>query len=151
MKDKRGISPIIATVLLIALVVVIGLIIFTWFRSMTKEAITKFDGQNIEMVCNDVQFEASYDGGILYISNKGNVPIYGMNIKLEGAGSHETGDIKDYLADWSGLSSGAIISGSLNAGSYTKMTLIPVLLGEDKDGNKKTEACKEANGVEVYF
>jgi len=47
MTHKKGLSPVIATMLLIAIVVVIGLIIFLWFRGMTEEAITKFDGTNI--------------------------------------------------------------------------------------------------------
>ena len=38
--NKKGVSPVIATVLLIAIVIVIGLIIFLWFRSLTKDALT---------------------------------------------------------------------------------------------------------------
>jgi len=47
MEKKKGVSPVIATVLLIAMVVVIALIIFLWFRGLTKEAITKFDVRNL--------------------------------------------------------------------------------------------------------
>ena len=48
--DKSGLSPVIATVLLVGLVVVSGLIIFMWFRGLTQEAVVKFD-QNIQLVC----------------------------------------------------------------------------------------------------
>ncbi|MAG78897.1 hypothetical protein CMI40_00795, partial [Candidatus Pacearchaeota archaeon] len=41
--NKKGVSPVIATVLLVAIVVIIGLIIFQWFRGMTQESIIKFD------------------------------------------------------------------------------------------------------------
>src|SRR3989344_4073857 len=78
-KSKRSVSPVIATILLIALVIIIALIVFQWMKGFTKEAITKFDGTNIELVCNDVQFEASYSNGNLVISNIGNVPIYDFN------------------------------------------------------------------------
>ena len=69
MINKKGVSPIIATILLIALTIIIALIVFQWMKGFTKEAITKFDGTNIELVCNDVQFEASYSNGNLVISN----------------------------------------------------------------------------------
>ncbi len=78
---KRGISPVIATVLLIAMVVVIGLIVFLWFRGMIEEEGTKF-GKNVKLVCDDVNFEASYSGGVLSILNIGNTPIYKMKIKI---------------------------------------------------------------------
>jgi flagellin-like protein len=73
--NKRGVSPVIATVLLIGIVIVIGLIIFLWLRGLTQEAVFKFD-QNIELTCNDVKFSSSYSSGTLTISNTGNVAIY---------------------------------------------------------------------------
>jgi len=112
MEKKKGVSPVIATVLLIAMVVVIALIIFLWFRGLTKEAITKFDGQNIELVCMDVSFEASYSSGVLYIANLGNVPIFGMKMKILSDGSYQTVDLS---SGWptSGLNQGATYSGDV--------------------------------------
>ena len=52
---KRGVSPVIAVILLIALVVVIGVIIFFWFKSMTQEAVVKFENENIKVVCERSQ------------------------------------------------------------------------------------------------
>ena len=54
---KRGLSPVVATVLLIAIVIIIGLIVFLWFRGMTEETITKFGTENIRFACDDVYFE----------------------------------------------------------------------------------------------
>ena len=59
-KNNKGVSPVVASVLLIAIVVVIAVIIFFWIRGVTEEAITKFDGTNVKLVCEDVSFEASY-------------------------------------------------------------------------------------------
>ena len=42
-KRKKGLSPVIATVLLIGIVIALALIIFLWFRGTMKPAITKFD------------------------------------------------------------------------------------------------------------
>ena len=46
---KRGVSPVIATILLIGIVIVIALIVFLWLRGMQQEAITKFEGMNVEI------------------------------------------------------------------------------------------------------
>ena len=64
MIKKRGVSPVIATVLLISMVVIIGIIIFLWFRGMVGETVTKF-GKNIELACEDVVFDASYSTSTL--------------------------------------------------------------------------------------
>ena len=95
MKKKRGISPVIATVLLIAMVIVIGLIIFIWFKGMVGESVTKF-GKNIQLVCDDVDFDASYSSSeeTLQLVNIGNVPIFKMNMKIFGARSHSTEEIE---------------------------------------------------------
>lgn len=149
---KKGVSPVIATVLLIAMVVVTALIIFLWFRGMTQEAVTKFGGENVELVCGEVEFDASYSGGTLYISNTGNVPIFGMDIKISKAGSYET--ISLGKSDgWSsyGLNSGKTFSGSIaKAGGATSLTLIPVLLGNAESG-QKTYVCDARYGKEIVI
>ncbi len=148
---KRGLSPVIATILLIAMVIVIGLIIFLWFRSLTEETITKFGDTNIKLVCNDVYFESQYNNGDLYISNTGNVPIFGMKIVIYGDGSHETKDLKD-MANWpeAGLNQGGTFSGNILG--YTsgaeKIVLVPVLIGSSDTG-ERTFMCDEGqHGVE---
>ena len=97
-KRRKGLSPVIATVLLIGMVVVMGLIIFTWFRGLTQEAVLKFD-ENVQLVCNDVQFTGTYlsSDGMLSISNSGNVPIYNLMAKVQKAGSYETVNLKDSI------------------------------------------------------
>ena len=154
MLKKKGISPVIATLLLIALVIIIALIVFQWMKGFTKEAITKFDGTNIDLVCNDVQFDASYskDTQELTISNSGNVPIYNFDIKAEYDGGHDTLDLKTESQRWvDGLSQGGAFSDSVSfKNSPTKITLIPILLGVNKDGEQKTQACDERQGKEIF-
>lgn len=148
MLKKRGLSPVIATVLLIGLVVVSGLIIFTWFRGLTQEAVTKFD-QNIQLVCKDVSFEAGYSAAQnkLAISNVGNVPIWGFKVKLSGASGFETTDIKDY-ANWpeSGLNQGGAAEVDLISGvpaGTTDIILVPVLVGTSQKGAQASFTCDE--------
>src|SRR3989344_7665665 len=92
MIKKRGLSPVIATVLLIAIVVVLGLIVFLWIRGIVGESLVKVDGRNVQLVCDEVEFEAEYSSstGFLYFSNTGNVPIYKIKAKISGAGSYST-------------------------------------------------------------
>ena len=139
-KNKKGISPVIATVLLIAMVVAISLIIFIWFRSLMKETVTKFEGENIELACDKVAFDASYSGGTLYISNTGNVPIYSLNVKTSSGVSHETKNIKDLSSNWpeTGLNSGGDFSDEITLDG--SVTVSPILLGVS-GGEEKTYEC----------
>ena len=155
MIKKRGVSPVIATVLLISMVVIIGIIIFLWFRGMVGETVTKF-GKNIELACEDVVFDASYSTstGILFITNNGVVPIYDMNIKIEGTGNHETKKLSEMNVGWikeKGIQ-GEVFSGDISSavGTSTKLTLIPILLGSTDAGENKEFVCDEGQyGIEV--
>ncbi len=147
--QRKGVSPIISTVLLISMVVVIALIIFLWFRNINKEAITKFDGTNVELICGDVKFDSSYSSGTLSVFNSGNVPIYSMKLKISKSGSYETTDLHDVQdSNWpdKGLNPGAAVSsgpmGSLIDGSE-KAFLIPVLVGMTESGEQKLFTCQE--------
>ena len=145
LQDKKGVSPVIATVLLIGLVMVIALILFLWFKGLTQEAIIKFD-KNVELVCDEVQFEAGYSNGILSVSNIGNVPVYGIKLKISKGKNYETKDLKD-VTSWptSGLNQGKTFSGDISAdtGSAQSVTLTPVLVGSSESG-ERIYTCNEA-------
>ncbi|MDP3991954.1 MAG: hypothetical protein Q8P79_00395 [Nanoarchaeota archaeon] len=152
--EKRGVSPVIATTLLIAMVVVTGLIIFLWFRGFTQEAVTKFGGTNIELVCGDVRFDSSYLGGQISLLNEGNVPIYSFKLKVESPGSHTTFDIVDAVS-WpeTGLNQGGTFSGDISGSVGTnaeKITVIPVLRGTSDKG-ARTHVCDERYGEEIIL
>ena len=141
---KRGLSPVIATVLLVGLVVVSGLIIFVWFRGLTQEAVTKFD-RNIQLVCKDVKFDASYDGTELDLVNRASTPIYGFSVKkIFADGEYETVDIRNE-DDWpdNGLLGSAAITLGIDLGSATDVTLTPVLAGTTQNGEQTSFACDE--------
>jgi flagellin-like protein len=151
--NKKGVSPVIATVLLIALVVIIALIVFLWFRSITQEAIVKFGDQNVELVCEDVQFIATYNSatGTLSVSNTGNVPIYSMNVKISKTGEYKTEDISEMDIGWPtiGLRQGGSFSGTLEVSNPIQITLIPVLLGTTKQGTEETHVCADRYGYDL--
>ena len=148
---KRGISPVIATVLLIAIVLVIALIVFMWFRGLIQEANTKFDGENIELACDDILFEAEYDdsAGEIAIQNLGGiVPIYEIKLKIIKTAGYDTKNLKD-ISDWPeiGLNPGGTFSGDISSvitSEVNEIILIPVLLG--RTGNFD---CGEQYGVKI--
>jgi flagellin-like protein len=138
---KKGVSPIIATVLLIGMVVALALIIFVWIRSFTRETVTKFEDENIELACNKVDIQASYSAGDLSISNIGNVPIFNMRVRLITPGGYITKSLKDLEIGWPnvGLNPGDTFLGTI--GSAEEIIVIPVLLG-NSDKGKRTFACE---------
>ncbi len=134
---KRGISPVIATILLIAMVVAIALIIFLWFKNFQGETITKFGDENIQLACNDVKLEVRYSGGNLYIDNLGDVPIYKMNVRTSGTSREEF-----ELNDFDGLAQGKSYVGTLPSSVNGEITLIPVLLGRSGSEGDATHSCE---------
>ena len=144
---KKGLSPVIATVLLVGLVVVSGLIVFMWFRGLTQEAVLKFD-QNIQLACGDVQFDARYSNGEIAISNIGNVPIYGFKVKTQGPGGFDTKDIIEYKQDWDDEGDGLIQGETASVGvpgipAGSEVTLIPILVGTSQKGAQASFTCDE--------
>ena len=152
-RNQKGVSPVVETVLLIAIVVVISVLVFVWFNQMTEEAITKFEGMNIELVCEDVAFDATYYYGVLKIVNNGNVPIFGIKVKISGEGSHATKDLSE-ISNWPGLglNQGNSFSEDIrnDVEDAESIVLIPVLIGNSEAG-KKTFVCDENRyGYEIF-
>jgi len=151
---KRGLSPIVTTVLLIALTIAITAIVFLWFRGMVEDSVTKFSPpKNIKLVCEEVNFDVSYSSGTLNIVNNGDVSIFRVNIKTSQDGNYQTKDITDFAGStWpsTGLAQGGTFSGNIGSevGSSGKITVLPVLIGTSSKG-KKTFVCEGQYGKEV--
>jgi FlaG/FlaF family flagellin (archaellin) len=142
-REKTGLSPVIATVLLISIVVVIGLIIFLWARGFVKEEGMKF-GSNIKLACENVEFKASYDSPEISIVNDGNVPIYQIKLKISSDGGFHTEELKPE----NGIKQGGTYSEDVDLGDATKVLAIPVLLGTSGSG-QKIYTCEERYGYEI--
>ena len=141
---KKGVSPIIATVLLIGMVVALALIIFVWTKSFTKETITKFEDENIELACDKIKFQASYDLATknISISNIGNVPIYNMRVKMVTAGGYDTKNMKDYgKIGWPSIGLNPGDSREIGIFNGEEITVTPILLGNSEKG-KRVFACE---------
>lgn len=147
---KRGLSPVIATVLLVALALVLALIIFLWARTFIGELVEK-SGSRIENSCEAVDFlaEAFESDGSISIENTGSIPLFGMEIrekKLIG------GDVRDVAKFNNIITAGGtvilpnIIPSDLKAGD--KIILVPILLGET-DTELKAHTCDKDFGLTV--
>ena len=81
----RGLSPVIASVMMILLVLVLAALIFLWARGFVSEQIEKF-GAPIEQTCSSVDFEVQRTGAYLEVVNRGNVDIRHLDIKMSKDG-----------------------------------------------------------------
>jgi flagellin-like protein len=134
--NKKGVSPVVATILLIVIVVIIALIIFLWARGFIKESIMK-KGENVDFACDKVKLDASYftDTGELQISNIGNIPLYSFSVKIQTAGKIEKKDFSQSIANGQAV--------TVDIGSGDSIRIIPVLLGQvKKDNSQVAYVCK---------
>jgi len=145
MEKKRGLSPVMATVLLVGMAVVLDVIIFFWARFFVGEAITK-DGQAIELLCDQVDFKADAYGTplTLYVENTGSVPLYGVEIREIGL----FGDIIGVEAfQGSQVLAGETESVGIPSEAEVEdgdvLLVVPLLLGEvqDEPSRKKAHVC----------
>ena len=147
-KEKRGLSPVIATVLLIAIALLLAIIIFLWARGFISEKIDKF-GEPIENSCVNVDFEAdaSVDDGTLIVDviNKGNVPLYGVEVKAVERGSVKSTGIATQSVSVGETASISVIS---SAKEGDKIIVTPMLLGTSGLVNKPY-TCDDEFGVSV--
>jgi len=137
--NKKGLSPVIASVLLVALVLVLATIIYLWARAFIPETVEKF-GSTIENSCPNVVFDATYSGDYLRVQNKGNVPIQGIRYAIEEPGSLA---YNDYMGPAPIVADGTFnIEIGDTGGKHVRV--IPILLGKASTGELKAFACDES-------
>lgn len=145
--QKRGLSPVVASVLLIGVALVLATIIFLWARNVVKEKETKF-GEPVEKSCENIDFSAEVNvDGKVNVNNKGNVAIYGVEIRREIGGSVEK--IGKGTSD-DGITVGG--SGSIDVElddveleTGEEIIVVPIILGETEQ-YKKPYTCSEEFG-----
>lgn len=150
MQGKRGVSPIIATVLLIAITVATAIVIFAWMRGFVAEQIEKF-GKSAEQVCEELSFDAEitpaganlYD---FYITNRGNIPIYAIDIKKIGPGKSKIDRRTISIAEGQSVKESITLERSV----YNTVLIMPVILGNARGtANKKAYACQQQYGKQI--
>jgi flagellin-like protein len=152
--SKRALSPVVASVLLVALVLVLASIIFLWARGFIGEQIEKGD-KSISAMCEEVSFSfdliedpRSISGKYqIELVNNGNIPIFKFTIVKKLAGSEERFNfditVKPQKAIRRDLD--LLIDGS----PPEQITVYPVLLGEVIGQNSNMPyTCNDQGKVE---
>ncbi|MEK6933489.1 MAG: archaellin/type IV pilin N-terminal domain-containing protein [Nanoarchaeota archaeon] len=162
-KEKRGLSPVIATTLLILIAVIIAVIILLWIRSYIGEKAEKDLGGGpiaLENACKEVKFDADAKLEFenqrtnlkVHVGNNGNVPIYGIEVKKKGFASvssvRAVNTRSPNLAIASGEDEDLELSDVNNVEIGNDLVIVPIVLGESKKA-KKAYVCEEQYGVEV--
>ena len=141
---KKGVSPIVATILLVAIVIVIGIIIFIWARGFVSERVEKF-GRAVELSCEDVVFEAGFFTDTIEVINRGNVPIYGFDVKKLGVAEVLVNEYPGTTVSLGGTAE--ILIGTLDE-DITELNIVPIILGETESG-KIARTCPDQFGYVV--
>lgn len=131
--SKKGISPIVATVLLVVVAIALFLLIFLWIKSFQKEVITKY-GTPIETVCMNLRYDVTKSGTTVQINNLGSTTIYKVKVYVDGSlNSIITTPILPAESGQTTLT-----------GSCTKnIKVIPVLAGTTTAGAQREYVCEK--------
>jgi len=128
---EKGLSPVIATILLITLAFALVAIIFIWMTGFVTEQLEK-QGKPVEQVCKEVAFETEQDiiGKTVYLQvvNRGNVNIYGIDIEFV---EEKDSSMKSITFDVP-IGESSAVQPIQVVGPVTKLILHPMILGSVK-------------------
>ena len=134
---KKSVSPVIATVLLIAIVIVIALILLMWALSLIKE-IPQKQGKSAEQACQEISLQTNLynkDGKIiLQTGNIGNIPVNNFDIRKIGNGKVDVQKVNEELGI--GVYKEVVLDKD-----YEGVEIIPVILTKLKSGEEQNYTC----------
>ena len=104
MLSKRGVSPLIATVLIIGFTVALAAIIFTWGSSFVKDT-TEQTSQNARssLSCTLINYDAEFNNDCSFFIISNNAEVVLSKISLRGIytdGSITSLSFPDPLSSW---------------------------------------------------
>jgi flagellin-like protein len=139
--QKKGLSPVITTILLVLLAIVLAAIIFLWAKGFVKETPLKFDpslneDRPIEELCAKVDIQAVIVDNSIVINNLGSVPINKVQIRVYSGGSSNS---EEFSVDINSGLSRTITSTLTLTGN--KVEIVPILLGKMKSGEAVPYFC----------
>lgn len=142
-KDKKGVSPVVSTVLLIMIVIILAIIILLWTKGFIKEVLTKEIAgvsKPIDDYCNEVTIQPILnEDGTFGFNNEGPVPIQEFKVKLsyKDTGKSETKSFQTPVSPGFPIS----LDSLGNSNQYEKVEIIPVLIGTTEKGDKQLYEC----------
>jgi flagellin-like protein len=124
--EKRGISPVIATVLLISIALIVVGIIWVWASRSIGDAETK-NGVPLDQVCDSISVDVSYSAGTVSVVNRGST--YAINDVIL---KNDNGDLSNPCGVGP-IPPGGSSSGACSGVSGSDIKAIPVLKGDNGD------------------
>jgi len=152
--NKKGVSPVIATIFLILLALTLTLIIYFWAKSFLLEKVQKDLGQGqvpIEESCKSVGFKVDAGINSIDVENTRNVPIYGIKLFEVSTSSKKNlfelvpGNEKDSLKPGKSKSFDYPSGSTVSIGK--KVLAVPILLGATSSGENKKYICSSDYGI----
>ncbi|MDP2925750.1 MAG: hypothetical protein Q8N99_05250 [Nanoarchaeota archaeon] len=159
-RNKKGISPLVSTILLIMIVLILAIIILLWASGFKREAITKTVGneeRTTDYFCSQLSYDPILnDDGSFGFKNTGTIPIYAFKLKLvyTGSGDSNVVDVVDNSGTPISVNGGMTViidSPGINAHSeYDKITVLPILLGKKASGgDPEPSPCPEESALVI--
>ena len=154
--NKKGLSPIVATSILIVIVIILAIIILLWARGFIKEAVIKEiagSSKRAEEFCREIGMRGFVNEDDTFgFENTGTIPIfaYRINSELKESGSSKITRVGNDQGGSVNPGDTVIISHSSVKpySSYESVKIIPVLLGKVK-GSTQSYDCPEINGIDI--
>jgi flagellin-like protein len=150
--NKRGISPIITTILLVVIAMILAVIILVWARGFMTEKISKFipsqsEARPITEACDAVLLEPAVTGtNSISIINRGDIPLHMLGVRVTDATSGDS-TIVEYVQDLKPGQSNEITTDASQILLGNKVEIVPILLGQSEKEGIKQYNCK--NWIEV--
>ena len=125
MNKKRGISPLLATVIMISVIILIIAIVTLWGKKLIEQAEEK-EGtiSELSLECTDINIDATISEGQVTIENSGQ-KIDGVTIVVRGDG--ESGSVLYNQEIDSGSSRSFPYEGIPGVGNVEEIIVIPAL------------------------
>ena len=149
--SRKGISPLIATVILIGIAIALFGVVFFWLSGLVSEQVQKFD-KPIDIQCESLVFSVRVADNNVYINNQGNIPIAGIIVTAKINGKTLTSKAKMPVDGVVAAGETDVIDVSgigFDISSAQTKTIIPILQGKtEKTGKTQRYICK-TKGVSI--
>ena len=155
--NKKGLSPIVATSILIVIVIVLAIIILFWARGFIKEAVIKEiagNSKRAEEFCKEIGMRGFVNEDDTFgFENTGTIPIFAYRINLKRIGKSDIIRVGNEKGGSVNPGSIVIITDSivkdiLEYKEYESVKIIPILLGK-VEGRIQSYDCPEINGIDI--
>ena len=155
--NKKGLSPIVATSILIVIVIILAIIILLWARGFIKEAVIKEiagSSKRAEEFCREIGMRGFVNEDDTFgFENTGTIPIFAYRINLKENGKSNIIRVGNEKGGSVNPGSTVIITDSIVLGikpygDYESVKIIPVLLGK-VEGRIQSYDCPEINGIDI--